>query len=118
MAAATYQQVRNATRDTAFQARISVAVAIAQDAVQKSTGFPNANTNEAKWVNRDPYVEAGRIFFYVLNTAPLINTLGGASGDQIIDAAGIINPATFTDAQIQTAVDTLKPKLILGAING
>ena len=97
---ATYQQIYDAIGANEWIGRMTIAVARAQDTKQKEALFP-VNAGEKAWVNRDAREEAERIKYFILNTAPVTAKL---------DA-----PGTISDADIQSAVNTLVPALVKGA---
>jgi hypothetical protein len=97
---ATYQQIYDAVGANPLIGPMTIAVARAQDALQKTGDFP-LSAGAKEWVNRDPRREAERIKFFILNTSPVTTKL---------DA-----PGTITDADIQAAVNTLVPALVKGA---
>lgn len=97
---ATYQQIADWNGTNQMIGRMMIAVARAQDAKQKEVTFP-ANAGEKEWANRDPRAEADRIQLFILNTAPV--------------TAKLDTPGTITDADLQSAVNTLVPALVKGA---
>lgn len=97
---ASYQEIYDAVAANPLIGPMTIAVARAQDALQKTGDFPLSD-GAKEWVNRDARSEAERIKYFILNTAPVVGKL---------DA-----PQTITDADLQTAVNTLVPALVKGA---
>jgi len=99
---ATYQQIYDTMQTTPLLiGAMTIAVAVAQDALQKTANFPLTAGDKA-WVNRDARAEAERIKYFILNTAPV--------------TAKLNNPSSILDSDIQSAVNTLAPALVKGVI--